>query len=80
MPDHTKKCWYCGSWNMEPIEGYFKCGDCGATHVRPRALSLPDVEPATITVSLKGGFFSYGGHQPTKTAINEARRAREEKG
>jgi len=40
MKDYTKECWYCGSKNMEPVETWYQCRDCRATHV-PQPKSYP---------------------------------------
>ena len=79
MTDYTKRCWYCGSKNMEKVETWYKCADCGATHV---------VMPETF----KGGLFELatGGiqtnvnprgssYQPTKKVAQEASKARKAK-
>lgn len=41
MADHTKVCWNCGSKNMLPVDTYFQCQDCQATHVETARLG-PD--------------------------------------
>lgn len=28
---HERQCWDCGSKNMEKLDSYVKCRDCGAT-------------------------------------------------
>ncbi len=33
MKDYTKVCWNCGSKKVSPVESYYLCQDCRATHV-----------------------------------------------
>ncbi len=31
MSKHPEKCWSCASTDMQPVKGWYKCSDCGAT-------------------------------------------------
>ncbi len=43
--DYTKQCWFCKKVTMEPIEGYYKCSDCGATwNSQPADGTYMDIE------------------------------------
>lgn len=50
MPNYEKICWYCKSKNMEPVETWWRCRDCGATHVdlpKPSSYSITEVDNET---------------------------------
>ncbi|KKL52677.1 hypothetical protein LCGC14_2283090 [marine sediment metagenome] len=50
MTDLTKKCWSCGSKNVKPVDTWFQCDDCGATHcpqTKPGHPSMTEVDLET---------------------------------
>lgn len=78
MTNYEKICWSCGSKNMEPVETWFKCRDCGATHV-----NIPRPGPEILERGYGGGNMDTEGRgrpagRPSKAATLAAAKAREE--
>jgi len=71
MVDYEKVCWYCGSKAMFPIQSWFKCDDCGATHVPSGEIT--DEGGIDVRKDLSHGGTSYS---PSKRSQNAARKAR----
>ena len=79
MKDYTKVCWNCGSTKVFPVQTWFKCDDCGATHVPQPIPFHGDLIEAT-----KGGMATednpLGSHySPSKKVAQEAAKARRAK-
>jgi len=74
MTEYTKWCWNCGSKKIFPVETWFKCDDCGATHVP--AGDIIDMGPMETTYT---GYPDRQTFSPTKRAQSAAARVRNEK-
>ena len=61
-PDYKKVCWSCGSKNMEPVDTYYRCRDCGATYNVPLDLTFSPV----TKIDLETGKAPRPGH-PTRS-------------
>jgi hypothetical protein len=48
MDKYFKKCWNCGSSDLEDKEGYVQCRKCGATYCFVPKLGPPEFEIASI--------------------------------
>lgn len=76
MPDYKKVCWFCGSTNMKPVETWYQCQDCGATHTE---LRVGGFSPVTEGDSDTGGSPRAGrptDFRPSGHATRAAARAR----
>ena len=77
MTDYTKKCWYCGSLDLEKKDDHVQCTSCGATY---NALPEPVFSPLSehgeyVNDQIRSGRLIK--RKPSKTAIRQARKARQ---
>lgn len=76
MKRYHKKCWYCGSRNMEDKGDYSQCRDCRATYTDPHKVGPAEVEPAITTLQTTTGPVTVHGYKPTPYAKRKATIAR----
>lgn len=79
MAKDKTKCWYCGSSNLEPVESWQQCRDCGATisdlsKISSALITVEDMETAR---SPRPGKETHP--RPSGQAMRAAARAREER-
>jgi len=79
MTHHEKVCWNCGSKAVFPIETWFECQDCGATHVPPVTLGPLIVEPGNVWRKGDTDRPTRQAMHPTPAAARQARLARQAK-
>lgn len=76
MTDYSEVCWYCGSSSMEKVETWFRCLDCGATHVPSLDIFKGDlIESESSTATDEDGN-PYRSYHPSKRVAQEAAKAR----
>ena len=79
MKDHTKVCWYCGSENVEPVETWYQCQDCGTTYTPLLTLGPDIIKAGYIDGKLHGVRRKWGIYHPTKAVTDEAAKIRQAK-
>ena len=77
MADHTKVCWYCKSKNVEPVETWYQCRDCGATYTPLTTLGDDALKRGSVKGSIRGKSYTRPANHPTESVIKEAAKARE---
>jgi len=76
MQKYHKRCWYCGSRNMEDKGDFWQCKDCQATYNDPRTVGPAEIEPTIIKVGKGSNVCEVHTYRPTPYAKRKATMAR----
>ena len=73
---YSRKCWYCGSFDMENKGDFIQCLDCGATYNEVPTVGDPIVEPGTVISLSNGKPIRRRMQRPTRSVKHRAAKAR----